>query len=39
MSKLLAKPISTKVASKLLLGKHKFTLTYDDLEYETSTSI
>jgi len=31
--------ISTKVPSKLLLGKHKFTLTYADLEYETNISI
>ena len=28
-----------KFPSKLLLGKHMFTLTYDDLEFETNISI
>jgi len=39
MSKKLANHISTKVPSKLLLGKDMFTLTLVDLEYETSVSI
>jgi hypothetical protein len=39
MSKLLAKHISTKVSSKLLLGKDMLSLTFVDLEKETSISI
>ena len=39
MSKYLAKHISSKVPSKLLLGKDMFLLTLVDLEYETSVSI
>ena len=39
MSKLLAKHISTKVSKKLILGKDMFTLTFVDLENETSISI
>jgi len=39
MSNRLAKHISTKVSSKLLLGKDMFTLTLVDFEYETSVSI
>ena len=34
--KKLAKHVSTKVSFKLLLGKDIFTMTYVDLEYETS---
>ena len=39
LPKWLAKHISTKVPSKLLLGKDMFTLTYVNLEYETSICI
>jgi len=39
MSKLLAKHIRTKVSFKILLGKGMFTLTFVDLENETSISI
>jgi hypothetical protein len=38
MSKCVASIKVLKVPSKLLLGKHMFTLTYIDLEYETRFS-
>jgi len=39
MSKRLANHISNKFPSKLLLGKNMFTLTFVEIEYETSISI
>jgi len=39
MSKLLPKHISTKVSFKITIRKRHETLTYVDLEYETSISI
>ena len=39
MSKWLAKHISTKVSSKITIRKDMFTLTFVDLENETSISI
>ena len=39
MSKYLAKHISFKFPSKLLLGKDMFTFTLVELEYETIVSI
>jgi hypothetical protein len=39
MSKWLAKHISTKVFSKLLLGKDMFTLLYIEIQCETSISV
>ena len=39
MSKCLAKHISTKVSFKITIRKRHFTLTFVDLENETSISI